>query len=56
MKNTLTEKDLQQYLARLQNDPKERAAMNKAWQREIKKEEKRNPKSAAIDFMKAIRF
>ena len=45
-----------EYLAKLENNPKERAAMNKAWQREIAKEERKNPKSAAIDFMKAIRF
>ena len=45
-----------EYLATLENDPEERAAMNKAWQREIRKEERKNPKNAAIDFMKAIRF
>ena len=37
MKNNTTENSLQEYLIKLQNDPKERAAMNKAWEREIKK-------------------
>jgi len=45
-----------EYLAKLENNPKERERFNKEWQREIRKEERKNPKSAAIDFMKAIRF
>lgn len=56
MKTTKDAEQLKNYLAKLTNDPKERAAMNKAWQREIRKEERKNPKSAAIDFMRAIRF
>lgn len=43
-------------LAELMKDPAERERMNKAWQREIKKDQKKNPNSAHIDFMKAIRF
>lgn len=56
MKTKTTAEELKNYLTTLENDPEERAAMNKAWQREIRKEERKNPKSAAIDFMKAIRF
>lgn len=47
---------MKEYLAKLANDPEERAAMNRTWQREIRKEERKNPKNAAINFMKAIRF
>ena len=56
METTKNAEELKNYLAKLANDPEERAAMNKAWQREIRKEERKNPKSAGIDFMKAIRF
>lgn len=43
-------------LAELLKDEKQREIMRKAWAREIRKEERRNPKSAGIDFMKAVRF
>ena len=43
-------------LAELMKDPEQREKMNKSWQREIKREEKKNPGMAHLDFMKAIRF
>lgn len=55
-KKAITAEELRSYLHTLETDPEERQRMARAWAREIRKEERKNPKNASIDFMKAIKF